>query len=166
MCQLSKWRPRAELNPEQVSADALFDVRSTNSLLSVWECPSCDQIDRVALALALNRETIDKIDLLTITDGDIEDLGIGVSHTTGMTPLVGASELHRDLGPLDVPLLSELSLRIAARIREKYHRYTQSRITKLITEALQRNEINVDQVNAKLKPKILALLEDGKPQDQ
>lgn len=159
-CQRSKWMSRKELTDDEISADALFDVRTSASKLSVWVSDSEANLERIVLALALAGDSIDKIDLMVIDEEDLRQLDLELSASPGRTPLRGVSDLHRDIELLDIDRLAELSRRIATRLRnadEPTHRFAKKRIQRMAVHAMTRGDIDLKEVSEMMLLKLKEL---------
>jgi hypothetical protein len=97
--------------PDQVQADALKDLGTTNGALSVWEVD--DQranLDRILSALAASRESLQHMDYLLVEQDLVLELDISVEVNSGDSVDADANEnWHRDLTRLTARGLADLA---------------------------------------------------------
>lgn len=100
------------LKPGDAPADGLRDLRTDNNSLSIFLFP-IDDIevwrDRVAIAMATNRQRIDTIDYAWFELSEIEALGIALVRSQAVTGDQAVNEQHADLTRLSAIRLADLA---------------------------------------------------------
>ncbi len=136
----AKWR--SVNSSGEVPADAVVrDLWTDENALSFWCCDHTnpESLDTVAIALASNRDRLDRLDLVCISEAALRRLALDVTANAGDTPVVSINHLHRDVGGINMTRLSEL----AHLIHEAVHsaavpplRYSKLRIRELLVGAI------------------------------
>jgi hypothetical protein len=148
-----KWVRPAWSTDEDIPADALTDLRSTNNELSVWAITT--EVTDVSLALtafASARANLDKLDYVLIDEGIPQSVSIRVDTCEGLTPCSSANHLHRNLAQLTVRKVSSLAVAIMALDKK---RVTEKQVKTMLVEALNKGALDRNRVN----PKLLSQLE-------
>jgi hypothetical protein len=138
------WLPENE-----IQADAVGDLRTTDNALSVWYIlDRKENLEQVITALASTRDTISNLDYALFEDYVIAELGIRMKNTAGTTPAPNANSWHRDLIELTASKLINLANAIMAEAEKS--RFSRMAIRELIRNAVDHNKIEL----ARLKPGI------------
>lgn len=71
---ISKWNGSKVVNREDayICGDAISDLRTRDNKLSVWKADTPEDIDDAIVALALNRDSIQKISCFLLNENDLE----------------------------------------------------------------------------------------------
>lgn len=156
---ISKWDESKVINrPDAfICGDAISDLRTTDNNLSVWKADSEEDIEDAIVALALNRDAVEKIIYILIREEDLAKLEIEISDKkAGKAPGLRDSILnkHRDLIELDfwrIGFLAEYMLRLA---KDEKHRklYSKADVKMLLNKYKER--IDIDNMSEKLKEKL------------
>lgn len=158
---ISKWdeskvvdRPNAFIN-----GDTISDLRTTDNKLSVWKADSKEDIEDAIVALALNRDAVNKVNYLLIQEEDLAKLEIEISdEEAGIAPGLKESILnkHRDLIELDywhIGFLAEYMLRLAK--DENYRKVCSKADVKMLLEKYkEERKIEPENMSEKLKEKL------------
>lgn len=157
----AKWEPKEELGVDAISADAVtVDLRTTGNCLSFWECSDPndrEELKEIALALATpaNRESdrVDKIDLAWIEKKAVEDKGIRLERSKGDTKIAYLRSKHIDAIHLDLEKIGILAKLFAHSVRKdnQYFRFTQAKVRKILSEAVQNGHISLDDLPEKIR---------------
>lgn len=102
------------LEAGEMQADALSDIQTKDGRLSVYLVANEGDIQRVAAALAANRDKIANIDYVVFAGANLNSLGITVQSTEGKTPDGAINRLHCELGNLTAKRLVQLAEVISA----------------------------------------------------
>lgn len=127
------------LDEGELQGDALSDVKTCGGKLSVFSVANDADIQRVAVALAANREDFSNMDYAVFGDSSLRALGITVQHTEGDTPDESVNELHYELGNLTVERLALLTEIVSA---GEHKRILQKQIKELLSEAAQCRQLD------------------------
>ena len=78
---ISKWNGSKVVNREDayICGDAISDLRTRDNKLSVWKADTPEDIDDAIVALALNRDSIQKISCFLLNENDLEKIHIKIS---------------------------------------------------------------------------------------
>ena len=148
-----KWVKSDWMQPGDVPADALSDLRATDNKLSVWSVQSdAANLDVVLTALAAHRERLDKIDYTLIDDSILPPIPIDSVRSDANTPYVSANPAHMDLIQLSVNKIARL-----AHVMMPLHRIrvSEKQVKKLLMDALRNGYLDRDRI----KPDLLSELE-------
>lgn len=141
------------LSAQEIQADALVDLKTSNNTLSVWYVEDDrSNLQQVITALASNRDNVANLDYALFDLKLVEDIGIKVEINEGATPYDKANRWHRDL----VELSANKLIKLAEIILTKSHkeRVLEKKILNLIKEAVKDGEID----RTKLKENIVKKL--------
>ena len=157
----AKWEPKEELGVDAIAADAVTaDLRTTGNCLSFWECSdpnNREELKEIALALATpaNRESdrVDKIDLAWIERKAVEGKGITLERTQGDTRIPHLRLKHIDAIHLDLNKIGILAKLLAHSVRNdnQYFRFTQAKVRKILSEALENGHISLDDLPERIR---------------
>ncbi len=154
----AKWDPKAGLTSHEIPADAVTaDLRTQDNALSFWACGSGDtrELDEVVLALAASAERVDKIDLTWISVKELDDAGIEILSTTGLTPVAHLRQRHFDAAALDLSRLVNIAKLVAAAVRTGRHRrIAVSEVKELLRRAIRDKVLSADELLPKVRVSI------------
>ena len=139
-----------------ISADCLIDLNVKDNCLSIWEVVEDNaNLDRVLTALAANLHHASKIDYL-LFDSDVPlKLGLVVKSNPGGTPDSNANDTwHRDLIELSGKRL--LAFAIAVFENASRVRCQESKVVKMLRDAIDRNEVDRSKMSDVLLAKLQA----------
>jgi hypothetical protein len=134
--------------PDAIRADALTGcLRTVDDTLSVWVCDgTLADIAEVALALAAQGNTLDKLDIVLLEQGELEDRGIALVATPGDTPIADLRARHHDLVNLDMVAHSSVAVLVAAAVRARtgHYQFTRRRVIELLRVAIDSGRASRD----------------------
>jgi len=143
------------LQPDELAADALQDLRTKQNRLSVYLVDSLESpaLNRVLAAMAASRDNIDKLDYASFDWSFLGDLGIEVEAVPGGTPDEEVNQWHRDLVELTAAKLAALGLtmRRHGNVSRKYPKD----VTDLIREGVRLSQIDYGRLKQTLASKII-----------
>ncbi|MGA2443011.1 MAG: hypothetical protein ABSH08_18825 [Tepidisphaeraceae bacterium] len=138
------------LQPGDVPADSVTDLKTTDNKLSVYQCNDPDaEIDRVVAALAASGP----VDYALIDRKQIDEAEISMQPSPGTTPDEKANGLHHDL----VALSGEKILRLAKIIfddRVLIKRVLPKKVMEMISAGIAAGRISRDKLSEKMRSKI------------
>lgn len=147
-----RWdRPDGEWLPaEQIHSDPLGDLNTVENKLSIWLVDDELNLDRIATALAANREDLDKIDCALIDEQILTAGGFSLKPSEGDTPDLVANKLwHRNVIELSGDGLVDLATVILENMTRKG--YGREDIKGLIAQGLASKRIDYSKLKPKLK---------------
>ena len=137
------WLPENE-----IQSDALGDLQTRANKLSVFRIETEDDTERVAIALAANRDNLANLDYAIFEDTTLVPAGISILQQEGETPDPEANKLHYDLTNLTVRELGLLAQAVAAGEHSR-------KLPKDVKAGLQRGIQSGDLDQGRLKPQLL-----------
>ena len=162
----AKWKPKRELSEDEIPADAITgDLRTRDNSLSFWQCGSEGQVklEEAALAIAAGRDSVDRLDIVWLTDDELREDDQTLKNTEGRSPVIDLSRLHVDVCRLDYIRLGKIAHRVVRALDDnRYKRITKPRVKKLLTDAVGQGRIEIDDLEDKIKTEVLGSLEKGK----
>ena len=114
----AKWE-HTTINAGRIPADAVTaDLRTRNNALSFWRCGSAsdEELDDAVLALAAGSTRLLKIDLVWVSEADLQADGQELVDTKGQTPVQDLIEKHVDAQQLDYERLGKSRPRLRWRL--------------------------------------------------
>lgn len=149
------------LPPEDLQAVALFDLRFSDNMLSVWKIED-DQsnVDRVVAALAANRpdKNIENFDYALVEEPSVLNLNIKMVNHPGTTPDDGANrEWHYNLIELSVSKIVALAHLI--RKYGQFKRLLPSQVKDLLLRAVRDGHITLEHLPEKLRTTLQRLIQ-------
>lgn len=161
-------------------ADGIFsELKTTNNTLSVWVVENADdrkEIDSVVGALALGRETVQKISFMILSKEKMDNLGIPVTTELGDAPgLDEEDELrkrHRNLSELDyyrMGYVIELMTSVAHGEEDgmKCESRTRKEVFDILRDLIEvQKRVDMNKMNEKLKTDYLKAKENFEKEDQ
>ena len=105
----ARWLSQDWLPSGELPGDTLLDVQTRDNALSVYQVDDAVDKDRVALALAANRDHVNVIDYLIFDDAGFPSMRITSERRPGDTPDEQVNELHYELENLTVSKLAQLT---------------------------------------------------------
>lgn len=143
------------LHPEDLAADALQELRTSENRLSVFVIDSLEPpgLDRLLAAMAASRDMLDKLDYAAFDAHVLNDLQIKVEAAPGETPDQEVNKWHRHLIELTASKVAELGVAIRqyATVSRKYPRDIQE----LIRRGVGSSQIDRARLKENLANKIL-----------
>lgn len=156
---LAKWSTRPNLVEGEISADAVTgDLRTKGDTLSFWQChtESNDDVEEVALAIAAAGDRIDKLDIVWLSEDEMQADGQTLKSRQGRTPVAELAERHVDVCKLDYIRLGEIARRVVAAIDdERCRRFTKKKVKALLVTAAGKDRIDLEQLADGVKEEIV-----------
>ncbi len=144
-----KWMRPEWMDPADVPADALADLKSGGNKLSVWRVEADrSNLHVVLTAIASNRERLDKLDYTLIDEGVISAIPIALIEADGISPHTSANvTLHRDLAELTVARISKLAEKMMPLER---FRLPEKEVRRLLSAGLDSGELDKERMDRTL----------------
>lgn len=130
--------------------DAIADLKTDQNGLSVWFTPDLEDenIYPVIAAIAINRDSIQKVTYVVLEEEKLHSLGIEHKQIPGVAPGIADSEIlnrHFDLIDIDYKRLGLLAEYIQDLIKNKDGKtINEKQIEKYIREMIETKQIDVD----------------------
>ena len=88
------------LEPNELKADVLKDLPTSDGALSIWKISEEIGPDRVSIALAATRKSLDVFDYIVFDGSELNPPSFNLEQKTGETPDEDINGLHYDLRSL------------------------------------------------------------------
>lgn len=145
----AKWE-HTTINAGRIPADAVpADLRTRNNALSFWRCGSAsdEELDDAVLALAASSTRLDKIDLVWVSEADLQADGQELVDTKGQTPVQDLIEKHVDAQQLDYERLGKIAAKVALAINGcRFRRVSKQRVKSLLAKAMERQRVEITEL--------------------
>lgn len=78
--KITRWDGSESVDREDglFTGDMLADLRTTNNKLSVWQVDTDTDVEKAIVALALSRDTVQKMCYIVLDDKELENIGITI----------------------------------------------------------------------------------------
>lgn len=136
------------LGSDDIQSDALLDLRTEDNTLSVYKVESGEDIDRVVVALAANREEVQNVDYAIFDDTALTSSNISFIHKEGDTPDYEVNQLHYDVTNLTILSLVQMAQAVLLGERKRVLAKT---LKPQVQVALERHQLD----RTKMKEKLL-----------
>lgn len=161
----AKWNPQPGLDSAEIPADAVtVDLRTQGNRLSFWMYVG-DQVTGIrdaALAHASARDSVEKLDLVWMPESVFSNDGIHFENSSGNTPVATMRAKHIDAVSLDLVRLGMVAKRVAEAIEaEQCKRMTRKDVLKVLSGAVGKNVLNLDDVSTKVRDQVAGYLQSG-----
>ena len=155
----AKWERRDYLAENELRADAITSLRTSDDRLSWWRCDDDEEdVAQVALALAVgpNKGSFEKIDVVVLPEAILADAGLVSESTQGETAVKDLRSRHVDLVKLDVERLAKVVRILDPRIRlgDTVVPFTKARLITLVATAIRDERLSANDLNVKLREKL------------
>jgi hypothetical protein len=117
----AKWKSRKIGRRNKLPADGLtHDLRVAGDCLSFWTCDPTQplSLDQVVLALAANRDTVDRLDLVWLPESTFNLIHLKIVQTEGNTPAQALRNRHRDVGDIELTSVYKLATHLAKAVND------------------------------------------------
>lgn len=134
-------------------ADALNDLQTKGDRLSVWYIDATkSNLQQVIVALAANRDYIDKLDYVLLKESTLSALDIRIKSSPGETPDDEVNACHCELVELSLEALLKLVsvIRTSDRVRVPL-----ARIRQQLLEAVSSRRLSLDRMNSNMASNII-----------
>lgn len=140
---------------DSICGDTIADLRTRNNTLSVWKADTEDEINAAITALALSRDSVQKMVCLLLDSNDLSDIDIQLDETLGDS--CGLDEIllknHRDMKDIDFWKLGFLAEYMMKQTKDKTNikNITKDQVTSLLNKYKNDGLIHTDLMKPKLK---------------
>ena len=142
----------------EISADAVTaDLRTREDKLSFWRCRTgeIDEIEDAALAIAAGADRLDKLDMVWLSDFELQDDGLALMDTEGETPVTDLVRRHVDICKLDHSRLGKVARHVIMAIEdERFCRITKNRVKQLLANTVENGRITPEELGEGLRAEI------------
>src|SRR3989339_2055355 len=87
----NQW-PNELVQKNNLSADVAGDFRSNNSLLSLWEIDSIEQIQDAMLAIATSCDNISRMDFVILESAGLSNINVNIQQESSPNAYVSYSD--------------------------------------------------------------------------
>ena len=162
----AKWETKQELSAGEISADAVTsDLRTQGNMLSFWQCGIGGEaeVEEAALAIAAAGDRVDRLDIVWLSDDELQADGQKWDETVGRTPVRELIRRHVDVSRLDYVRLGKVAHRVVAAIEEdRYLRLTKVRVKSLLAAAVEQGRVALEDLEEKVQAEVQRSLATGK----
>lgn len=158
LSNINKWDGSKKINrPDAfINGDTLSDLRTTDNSLSVWKADTSEDLNDALVALALNRDKVDKIAYCFLDETILNRIEIQLSgEKQGAGPGLDSVILskHRDLIDLDFWRLGYLAEYMLSLLNDTNNQKVISRLNvkHLLVDYKDAGKIDITKMNPKLK---------------
>lgn len=145
------------LEPDQIQADPLGDLRINEGELSLWYIDEDrSNLDLIITALAVNRESFDKLEYGLFDQRIVEEIGLKIQKTPGATPIDSANFWHYDLIHLTIEKASNLVKSIFGNLVKQ--RILADDLRDKVLKAIRDGNIDLQKLNKSMRSKINQLM--------
>lgn len=139
--------------------DSVTDLKTTRNKLSVWKADNDEEINDAIVALALGRQSIDKLWFVYLDESHLDSIGITAKpDETGDAPGIASQDIlarHMNLQDIDYPRLGKLTEYIYSQLdSEKFTLKTVPQLSTLLNSYKEKGIVLPGNVNDKLKQKL------------
>lgn len=157
MISLAKW-DGYQLS-DDVDADAITScMRTTKNTLSVWyvNSDSDQELEKVVLALASLRESIDKMEIVLIDCEDINKYDLDIIDTDGNSHIDSVNKSHKDICGLKYSTLEHVKNTILHSLRNNKRRgFSKKQIKEILLKAVYFDgTLDLNRIHKKLRTEI------------
>ena len=149
-----KEKVRPWLERDQVPADSLTDLRTSQNSLSVYLIEDDkSNLDRVVTALSVTRSKLQEYDYLLFDVGILSQVNIKVRESKGETPDSEVNEWHRHL----VEISGNQLLALVRQVLESNYetdRYLPGEISEFATRAINSGQCELSKVHPSIRKKL------------
>ena len=155
MCALGRWTSKFSWLPRlALPADVLRDFNVQDGRLSMFVIGEEATAERIAVAMAANRQRADKVDFVVCDQDELSAAGYVMERTAGDTPDLVVNAAHVEIIELTVARMPNLARRVANRFKPPtvaFDTLTKSEIKKLIPAHVHNGYIEKDLITASLR---------------
>ena len=162
LSSMNKWDLKA--NPilredPSFPADSVTDLKTTRNKLSVWKASDDDETNDAIVALALGRQSLDKLCFVYLDENDLKRIGIdALQDEPGNAPGIESNAIlnrHMNLQQIDYTRLGKLTEYIFKQLDDDNCVYkTKKELSELLLEYKERGLVNPGIMNNKLREKL------------
>lgn len=155
---IAKWDNLQGARLSDIWADAITtDLRTINNKLSLWQCSDADEasLRDVALALASNRTDLNKIDIVWVSQIDLERGGHILQPTRSGIPVDSLAHNHIELCEMNYGRIGHIAELIRLAIEgDNCHRFKTDEVTRILLSAIEDGRLDYARLKTQLKNKL------------
>jgi hypothetical protein len=151
----SKW-PKENFDQIMINnlrADAITScLRTSSDTLSTWEIDTIDQLDEAVLALLVNQDKIENMDVITIEKDEITNRGFQIVKSPGKTHVPDLIDTHQDVSFLTYDSIGEFAKIILHTFgQKKYTRIKKKRLIEILKKAVEGGRVNIEHLKDEVR---------------
>lgn len=153
----AKWMQNDRANEDNIPADAITGgcVRTQSNSLSTWEIRDRQEVDAAVLAIVSKHNHLESFDVVWMDCDFLQEQGIRIEASPGITPVTMFSDRHMDLRDLNYNSLGVIARHIANNInRNNTQRYTAGQLKKILKAAIEAGDVDINALSPSLSQKI------------
>ncbi len=140
-------------------ADSVTDLKTTRNKLSVWKASDDDETNDAIVALALGRQSLDKLCFVYLDENDLKRIGIdALQDEPGNAPGIESNAIlnrHMNLQQIDYTRLGKLTEYIFKQLNDENCVYkTKKELSELLLDYKEKGLVNPGIMNDKLRKKL------------
>ena len=140
-------------------ADSVTDLKTTRNKLSVWKASDDDETNDAIVALALGRQSLDKLCFVYLDENDLKRIGIdALQDEPGSAPGIESDTIlnrHMNLQQIDYTRLGKLTEYIFKQLDDENCVYkTKKELSELLLEYKEKGLVNPGIMNDRLRKKL------------
>lgn len=147
------------LQPGELQADTLVDLKTEDNSLSVWRVEDESNLDDLLGALAATCAVLSNLDYAILGEEIVSALGLKMVQTEGNTPHKYVNNWHHELIELSASKVVDLAKAIFTRGETK--RVRPQQILRLITHAVESGQIDPAKLSEGIKAKLRSVVTPG-----
>ncbi len=154
--EYNKWMQNKILEGEEPSADAITNcMRTRQNKLSVWSIKDEEELEDAVLAIVAQFDHLDSIDVLSIDRSLLEQNGLLLEKTPGITPYNNFTEKHLDIANLNYISLGFMANTVIKSIKQnRRKRFTSRKLIEMLTDAVCEGKISLSDLKPDIQKKI------------
>ncbi len=151
-----KWLQNDIVRGEDISADAITNcMKTTNNTLSMWRIDDEGQIDEAVLAIVSAHQHLDAFDVVWVKINQLEEYGISMQDTPGITPIADLVDSHVNIVNLTYRSLGKVANCIVKCFSDSsVKRYTYGSLKKLLQRAIESERLEVERIAPSVAEKL------------
>lgn len=155
----AKWEENRNKCIGDLSSDIITNcLRTSNDTLSLWYLDDNSEIDEAIIALASNRDLLQKIDYLIIPDEYIKKYSLSLEWENGNSPYERFNNQHWNIVNLNyskLGVVSEMILDIINSGSGKIERVYEDEVAEKLHVAIRAGNLKMGRLSEKLQEKLV-----------
>lgn len=147
------------LQPGELQADTLVDLKTEDNCLSVWRVEDESNLDDLVGALAATCAVLSNLDYAILAEENVSALGLKIIQTEGNTPNKNVNKWHRELVELSASIVVDLAKAIFTSGETKRTRPQQ--ILRFIARAVESGQIDAVKLSEGIRARLRSVVTPG-----
>lgn len=158
---MKEWTQQQDeiINDNQISADAMSDLKTTDNCISTWFMINNDNIElqKCILALTSGFRSLDTVKVVLLDYDKINELGFEVKENVGNTRIAEYGILHRDIANLNFGTLLMLAKNILESVWDNYTKtINKEEITQWLLQSMNEGILEFETLDKNMKASLAA----------